>query len=334
MDRPIGLMSVSMDLGAGRRGVDMGPSAIRIAGVKTLLQSMGCTVREFGTIHAPEPEELEEGDQRARYLREITAVGEQARDRVREVLAAGCLPLILGGDHSISIGTVAGVADHHRQEGRSVGLLWVDAHTDMHLPPSSPSGNVHGMSLAILTGYGMPDPHPPVAQLSEETPAVFPGAAVVLGARSVDSGERNRVLGRSPGETGGAASGGGSGRVAPRVRTIPMSEVDERGVAACVDDALALVSGGGLPEGALPSGGFHLSFDLDSLDPMVAPGVGTPVPGGFTYREAHLICEKVARTGALVSLEFVELNPVLDVEGRTARLAVELIASALGKTIL
>lgn len=325
MDRPIGLMSVSMDLGAGRRGVDMGPSAIRIAGVKTQLETMGCTVREFGTIHAPEPEELEAVDEQARYLREITAVGVQARDRVREVLAAGCLPLILGGDHSISIGTVAGVADHHRREGRSVGLLWVDAHTDMHLPPSSPSGNVHGMSLAILTGYGMPEPHPPVAQLAEVTPAVHPEAAVVLGARSVDAGERDRVRGR--GGEGCPPSHG-------KLRTIPMSEVDERGVAACVDDALALVSGGALPDGALPSGGFHLSFDLDSLDPMVAPGVGTPVPGGFTYREAHLICEKVARTGALVSLEFVELNPVLDVEGRTARLAVELIASALGKTIL
>jgi arginase len=325
MDRPIGLMSVSMDLGAGRRGVDMGPSAIRIAGVKTQLEAMGCTVREFGTIHAPEPEELEAVDEQARYLREITAVGVQARDRVREVLAAGCLPLILGGDHSISIGTVAGVADHHRREGRSVGLLWVDAHTDMHLPPSSPSGNVHGMSLAILTGYGMPEPHPPVAQLAEVTPAVHPEAAVVLGARSVDAGERDRVRGRS-----GEGAPGSHGKL----RTIPMSEVDERGVAPCVDDALALVSGGALPEGALPSGGFHLSFDLDSLDPMVAPGVGTPVPGGFTYREAHLICEKVARTGALVSLEFVELNPVLDVEGRTARLAVELIASALGKTIL
>jgi arginase len=325
MDRPIGLMSVSMDLGAGRRGVDMGPSAIRIAGVKTQLEAMGCTVREFGTIHAPEPEELEAVDEQARYLREITAVGVQARDRVREVLAAGCLPLILGGDHSISIGTVAGVADHHRREGRSVGLLWVDAHTDMHLPPSSPSGNVHGMSLAILTGYGMPEPHPPVAQLAEVTPAVHPEAAVVLGARSVDAGERDRVRGR-----GGEGAPGSHGKL----RTIPMSEVDERGVAPCVDDALALVSGGALPDGALPSGGFHLSFDLDSLDPMVAPGVGTPVPGGFTYREAHLICEKVARTGALVSLEFVELNPVLDVEGRTARLAVELIASALGKTIL
>lgn len=325
MDRPVGLMSVSMDLGAGRRGVDMGPSAIRIAGVKTQLEGMGCTVREFGTIHAPEPEELDAVDEQARYLREITAVGIQARDRVREVLATGCLPLILGGDHSISIGTVAGVADHHRRQGHSVGLLWVDAHTDMHLPPSSPSGNVHGMSLAILTGYGMPEPHAPVAQLSEGSPAVHPGAAVVLGARSVDAGERDRVRGRG---------GEGAEPPHPKVRTIPMSEVDERGVAACVDDALALVAGAALPEGALPCGGFHLSFDLDSLDPMVAPGVGTPVPGGFTYREAHLICEKVARTGALVSLEFVELNPVLDVEGRTARLAVELIASALGKTIL
>lgn len=333
MDRPIGLMSVSMDLGAGRRGVDMGPSAIRIAGVRALLEGMGCTVREFGTIHAPEPEELEQGDTRSRYLREITEVGARARDRVREVLGAGCLPLILGGDHSISIGTVAGVSDHFRARGRGVGLLWVDAHTDMHLPESSPSGNIHGMSLAILTGYGMPDPFPPVAQLAAGTPAVHPSAAAVLGARSVDAGERERLEG---GEAVRVRRGEGVGDPSAaldafRVRTLTMSEVDERGVVECVDEALARVTGNG---GDVPLAGFHLSFDLDSLDPMVAPGVGTPVAGGFTYREAHLICEKVARTGKLVSLEFVELNPVLDVEGRTARLAVELIASALGKTIL
>jgi arginase len=203
----------------------------------------------------------------------------------------------------------------------------------MHLPESSPSGNVHGMSLAILTGYGVPHPFPPVSQLAAGTPAVHPSAAVVLGARSVDAGERERVEGRE-GTRMRREKGQGDPSDALdafRVRTLTMSEVDERGVVECVDDALARVTGSG---GDVPLAGFHLSFDLDSLDPMVAPGVGTPVAGGFTYREAHLICEKVARTGKLVSLEFVELNPVLDVEGRTARLAVELIASALGKTIL
>jgi arginase len=203
------------------------------------------------------------------------------------------------------MGTVAGVAAHFRARAdRPVGVLWVDAHTDMNTPDTTPSGNVHGMSLAVLTGCGGPGE---LLELAGEVPAVPPHCACVLGARDVDPGERVNVR-----ETG--------------VQVITMSDVDERGLAASVERALDDVTRG--------TAGIHLSFDLDAIDPMVAPGVGTPVPGGFSYREAHLICEKVARTGALVSLEIVELNPVLDMENRTARLAVGLISSALGKTIL
>lgn len=301
----IGLVSVSIDLGAGRRGVDMGPSAIRVAGVREALQAMGFEVREFGTVHAPEPEEKDPGESRTRYLREIADVSIRTRDLVRQALGEGCLPLVLGGDHSLSMGTVAAVSAHYRERAsRPVGVLWVDAHTDMNTPQTTPSGNIHGMSLAVLTGCGGPSE---LLELAGAVPAVPPHCACVLGARDVDAGERLNVL-----ETG--------------LQVITMSEVDERGMAASVDRALDDVTRG--------TAGVHLSFDLDAIDPMVAPGVGTPVPGGFSFREAHLICEKVARTGALVSLEIVELNPVLDLENRTARLAVGLIASALGKTIL
>lgn len=301
----VGLISVSIDLGAGRRGVDMGPSAIRVAGVREALEALGFEVREFGTVHAPEPEEMDPGESRTRYLREIFEVAVRTRDLVRQALEAGCLPLVLGGDHSLSIGTVAGVAQHYRERtGRPIGVLWVDAHTDMNTPETTPSGNIHGMSLAVLTGCGGPTE---LLELSGSVPAVPPHCACVLGARDVDPGERINVR-----ETG--------------LQVITMSEVDERGMAASVDRALEDVTRG--------TAGIHLSFDLDGIDPMVAPGVGTPVPGGFSYREAHLICEKVARAGALVSLEIVELNPVLDMENRTARLAVGLISSALGKTIL
>jgi arginase len=305
MEREIGLISVSIDLGAGRRGVDMGPSAIRVAGVREALQTMDFRVREFGTVHASEPEEMDPGETRTRYLREIIEVNLRTRDLVRQALEAGCLPLILGGDHSLSMGTVSGVAAHYRgRTDRPVGVLWVDAHTDMNTPETTPSGNIHGMSLAVLTGCGGP---PELLELAGTIPAVPPHCASVLGARDVDPGERIMVR-----EAG--------------LQVITMSEVDERGMAASVDRALDQVTRG--------TAGIHLSFDLDGIDPMVAPGVGTPVPGGFSYREAHLICEKVARTGALVSLEIVELNPVLDLENRTARLAVGLITSALGKTIL
>ncbi|CAN5632586.1 arginase [soil metagenome] len=304
--REVGILSVSMDLGAGRRGVDMGPSALRIAGVAQAVARMGYGVREIGTVHAPGQEEVDEGDAGARYLDHITEVCRQSHALLREALADGVFPVVLGGDHSLTMGTGAAVADHYRAQGQSIGLLWVDAHTDMNEPGITPSGNVHGMSLSVLTGRGIPS----IAALSSGapgSPAIDPRHVAVLGARQIDPRERDAVR-----EAG--------------IRVFTMSEVDERGLTSCVDEAITRISSG--------TAGFHVSFDLDALDPMEAPGVGTPVPGGFTYREAHLICEKVATSGGLLGFELVELNPVLDAGNRTAQVGLRLIESALGKTIL
>jgi arginase len=264
---------------------------------------MGWAVREIGTVTAHDPETIASEEPSARYLSEISDVTARVRDLVRGALRSGCLPLLLGGDHSIAMGSVSAVARHHRQSGEKLGLVWVDAHTDMNTPDTTPSGNVHGMPLAALLGYG----GAALGPLASDPPEVAPENVSILGVRSVDGPERDLV--RQSG-----------------VRVLTMSEIDERGMAACMDEAIERACNGTV--------GFHLSFDLDSIDPMEAPGVGTPVKGGLTFREAHLACEKVARSGSLVSLEVVELNPVLDVENRTAALAVGLVASALGKTIL
>lgn len=301
--REIGLLSVQIDLGAGRRGVDMGPSALRIAGLKEAIEHMGHGVRELGRIHAPDPEAQAEGAPGARFLEPIEAVCREGRTRILTALEDGCFPLVLGGDHSLSMGTAGAVADHYRRQGASIGLLWVDAHADMNTPQTTPSGNIHGMSLAVLTGRGAPS----LLGLMDAVPAVDPKRVVILGARELDSQERVAVE-------------------ALGVRVMTMSEVDERGVASCVAEAFARVTDG--------TAGFHLSLDLDALDPSIAPGVGTPVAGGFTYREAHLICEKAAGSGALLGFELVELNPVLDTQNETAKVGVRLVESALGKTIL
>lgn len=259
-------------------------------------------VHEVGTVTAHDPETIRVGDPSARFATEITEVSLRVRALVTEGLTQGCLPLILGGDHSIAMGSVPAVAHYYRaREDAPIGLIWIDAHTDMNTPETSPSGNVHGMPLAALLGYG------------KEVLGALASSGVraehvsILGVRSVDGPERQLVK----------SSG---------VRVFTMSEVDERGVAACMNEAIARATAG--------TAGFHLSLDLDSIDPMVAPGVGTPVQGGLTFREAHLACEKVAKSRRLLGLEVVELNPVLDVENRTAQLAVGLITSALGKTIL
>jgi arginase len=210
---------------------------------------------------------------------------------------------VLGGDHSLTMGTGMAVADHYRSRGESIGLLWIDAHTDMNSPDITPSGNIHGMSLSVLTGTGAAS----LLALGDATPAIDPRRVAVIGAREIDGREQAAVR-----EAG--------------IRVFTMSEVDERGLTACVNEAIERVSDG--------TAGFHVSFDLDALDPMVAPGVGTPVEGGFTYREAHLICEKAARSGRLLGFELVELNPVLDSRNRTAQVGLRLIESALGKTIL
>ena len=302
--REVALISVSIDLGAGRRGVDMGPSALRIAGVTEAVEELGYSVHEIGTVTAGGFETTEQGEEtRTRFLDEIVDVAERARDAVTRGLDRSCLPLILGGDHSLSIGTVAAVAAHHGARGESIGVIWVDAHADMNRPETTPSGNIHGMSLAVLMGHG----HPRLTGVGGAEPSVDPANVTVLGARQVDPGERELI--RDLG-----------------VRVFTMSEIDERGVGSCMDEALERANAGTV--------GFHLSYDLDSLDPRHAPGVGTPVQGGLTYREGHLVCEKAARTRRMLSMEMVELNPVLDDRNRTAREAVGLITSALGRSIL
>jgi arginase len=301
--RSAAILSVHMDLGAGRRGVDMGPSAIRLAGLAARIEQLGWRVREMGSVFVREPEAMPQGRSNARYLTEVLDVCTRLKAEALEALAEGALPVTLGGDHSIAMGSVSAVALHHATPEQPLGLLWVDAHTDINTPETSPSGNLHGMPLAHLLGLGLPA----LRALSGNRPAVDAQHVALLGVRSVDPGERELVR-----KTG--------------VRVYTMSEIDERGFSVCLKEAMQRVTDG--------TCGFHLSFDLDGVDPRYAPGVGTQVPGGLTYREAHLACETAATSGRLLGIDMVELNPTLDERNRTGQLAVELILSALGKTIL
>jgi arginase len=299
----IAIGNMHLDLGAGRRGVDMGPSAIHLAGLKEQLEALGHSVSHTFALTVPSQEMSAPGNPRARYLTEIVQVCLALADHVEEEMEAGRFPIVLGGDHSVAIGTVSGIARYWRKRGKRIGVLWVDAHTDMNTPATSPSGNIHGMPLAVLLGYGPKE----LVAIAGEQPALDARDVCVIGARDVDAAERAIVK-----ETG--------------VRVYTMSELDDRGTAVCVNEALSRVTTG--------TAGVHLSFDLDGVDPQHAPGVGTAVPGGLSFRESHLICEKTAATGKLLGAEMVELNPVIDSENRTGKLAVWLLTSALGKTIL
>jgi arginase len=301
--RTAAILSVHMDLGAGRRGVDMGPSAIRLAGLAAAIEALGWRVKEMGSVFVREPEACPVGRADARYLKEVLDVCSRLRAEALEALEEGALPISLGGDHSIAMGSVSAVAVHHRGRGQEIGLVWVDAHTDMNVPETSPSGNLHGMPLSHLIGQGLPA----LRRLSGDRPAVHPDHVAILGVRSVDLEERE-VVRRSG------------------VRVYTMTEIDERGFSTCMEEAIERATKG--------TGGFHLSFDLDAVDPRYAPGVGTPVPGGLTYREAHLACEEAARSGRMLGIDMVELNPTMDERNATGELARELILSALGKTIL
>lgn len=299
----IAVGNVHLDLGAGRRGVDMGPSAIHLAGLKSGIESLGHRVVDNFALGVTTQEMADPGDPRARFLPEIAQVCRDLADRVESSLDKGWFPVVLGGDHSVAIGTISGMARHYRKKGQRVGVIWADAHTDVNTPDSSPSGNIHGMPLAVLLGEGPPE----LVAIAGEEPALRPEDVCVIGARDVDLTERSVVR-----------------RLGMRVYT--MSELDERGTAVCVREAIERVTAN--------TAGVHLSFDLDGVDPQHAPGVGTPVPGGLNLRESHLICEKVNQTGKVLGVEMVELNPVIDSENRTGKLAVWLILSALGKTIL
>jgi arginase len=299
----IAIIGVPMDLGAGRRGVDMGPSAIRVAGLGARLAQLGYTIEDRGNVPVDQAESIPPGPKSARHLPQIAASCARVCELVYESLEQGKLPLVLGGDHSISAGSVSGVARFYRQQKEAIGVIWIDAHADMNTPETSPSGNVHGMPLSSLIGQGPPK----LVDLAGFSPKVDPRNVAIIGLRDVDSLEAAHVR-----ESG--------------VRAFTMRDIDERGMPAIMQEAIALASAGTV--------GIHLSLDMDSIDPDEAPGVGTPVRGGLSYREAHLAMEILADSGKLISLEVVEVNPVLDIANRTADLAVEFITSALGKKIL
>jgi arginase len=297
------LIGVPIDLGSGRRGVDMGPSALRIAGLYERLTRLGYTVVESGDIVARIPETADPGDLSARFLDEIARVSNEVSERVGEALDAGAVPVVLGGDHSITIGSITGSAGWARRQEEEIGLLWFDAHADMNTPQTTPSGNVHGMPLAVALGYG----DPLVVELGGWSPKVQPERTVLIGARDVDRTERSLVH-----ESG--------------IRVFTMRDIDEIGIVSVLEEAIAIVT-----EGTI---GFHVSWDMDFVDPNYAPGVGTPVKGGVDYREGHLALEIVSDTDGMIAMDLVETNPILDDRNRTGTLGMELILSAFGKTIL
>jgi arginase len=300
---PIEIIGAPIDLGQGRRGVDMGPSAIRVADLDAALEALGRAVTDCGDIDVRIPETLEIGSPTLRYKSAIVAACDTLRAEVERSLAEGRMPLILGGDHSLSIGSIAGVSNHFHRSGQSVGVIWLDAHGDSNTPETTPSGNIHGMSLAISMGFGDPE----LTGLGGRSPKIDPRKVVLIGVRDLDAGERETL--RKSGAT---------------IYTI--REVDERGMRDVVNEAVRIAGHG--------TAGIHVSFDLDVIDPEDAPGVGTPIAGGITYREAHLAMEILAESTRVLSVDLVEVNPVLDTRNQTALLAVELTQSLLGKRIL
>lgn len=301
--RRVRIIGVPLDLGASRRGTDMGPSALRIAGLGNALRRMGYTVDREEDIPAPAMETGTPEDREARFRPQILEVCTNLAERVASILEEGDFPLVLGGDHSIAMGTFAGTASHYRKQNQSVGLIWFDAHGDMNIPGVSPSGNIHGMPLAHLLGRGDED----LKNIQGFSPKVKPENVALIGIRDIDAGER-RMINKSG------------------IHAFTMREIDEHGMAAVSRRALEIVNDG--------TAGFHMSFDVDGCDPTVIPGSGTLVPGGVSFREAHLLMEYCADDGNLLSMEIVELNPFLDEGNVSAERAMELLLSAMGKSIL
>lgn len=297
------LIGVPLDLGGNRRGVDMGPSAIRISGLAEHLGGLGVQVLDKGDVPTPLPETKGPGDPRKRYVREIARVCQKLYQLSLASLHEGALPIVLGGDHSLGAGSVAATATWLRTQGKSLGLIWVDAHADINSPSTSPSGNVHGMPLAALLGREPVE----LARIAGAEPSVEAEHTVLVGIRNLDDREKEIVK-------------------AAGVHAFTMKDIDRLGIAEVMDRALAAASNG--------TGGVHVSFDLDVCDPTIAPGVGTPVKGGLDYREAHFVMEAMAESGKMVALDLVEVNPALDVRNATAELATELALSGFGKRIL
>jgi arginase len=301
--RAVHIIGVPLDLGGNRRGTDMGPSAFRIAGIGEQLTSLGLSVTDKGDIPSPIPEARGAGDARKRYVKEIAKVCQRLFQASLASFDEGALPIALGGDHSLAAGSVAAAAVHVRQRGKPLGLIWIDAHGDMNNPASTGSGNVHGMPLAALLGSEPAE----LAHFGGAAPAVLARHTVLVGIRNLDDREKQIVR-------------------AAKVNVFTMKEIDRLGIAEVMERAISLASRG--------TGGFHVSYDLDVCDPTVAPGVGTPVKGGLSYREAHVVMEMVSESGKLTSLDLVEVNPTLDIRNTTAELGTELALSALGKNIL
>ena len=301
--RPVHIIGVSLDLGGNRRGVDMGPSALRIAGLGERLSALGIQVVDAGDLVAPIPETKSFGDPHKRYIREIARVCERLYKAALTALEKGGFPLVLGGDHSLAAGSVAATADFVRREKKPLGLIWVDAHGDMNTPSSSGSGNVHGMPLAALLGAEPAE----LSRIGGFSPKVLPEHTVLIGIRNLD--EREKQIVRES-----------------KVRVFTMKDIDRSGIATVTEQALAIAGTG--------TGGVHVSFDLDVCNPTIAPGVGTPVKGGLDYREAHMVMEIIADSGLLRALDLVEVNPILDDRNITAILGTELASSALGQKII
>lgn len=299
LNHNIGLIGVPMDLGADRRGVDMGPSAIRYAGLEQRLEQLGYMIHDEGDLVVQRPKQIATSGTHLKYLGEIARVNCALRDAVSAQMEKGHFPLVIGGDHSIAIGTLAGVMQHQK----NTGVIWYDAHGDCNTGETSPSGNIHGMPLAIGLGVG----HPVLTAIRGKRPPLRPENVVIIGVRSLDPGEKKLIK-----ELG--------------VKVYTMHEIDRLGMSQVMDEALDIVSKG--------TDGVHLSLDLDALDPHQAPGVGTPVIGGISYRESHLAMEMIAERCILTSAEFVEVNPILDEMNRTAKIAVELMGSLFGEKLL
>jgi arginase len=301
--KAVGVIGVPLAYGASMAGVELGPAALRVARLIRRITQLGYKVRDLGDLEVEEEQSAPDPSDKLKHLKQISATCEELAQTVEEVLTANELPLILGGDHSIAIGSISGFSSFCRKNEQQPGLIWFDAHADMNTPESSPSGNIHGMPLAVLLGYGADR----LTNIGNFVPKIDPQYCVHIGARDIDRGERElvRTLG---------------------IRFMTMREIDERGMRACMEEAIEIAS--------RASGGYAVTFDVDVLDPGDAPGSGTLVRGGLTYREAHLGMEKIAEAGGMRSLEVVEINTALDVNNKTAELGVELILSALGKTIL
>ncbi|MFC4765905.1 arginase [Effusibacillus consociatus] len=299
MKKAVSIIGVLSDLGQGRRGVDMGPSAIRYANLHDRISQLGYEVIELGNVDSPTPESHRVANQKLKYLPEIVTVSNDVAQKVSGEIASGRLPIILGGDHSIAIGSVAGAA----KSVPRLGIIWFDAHGDMNTEETTPSGNIHGMPLAVALGLG----HPDLTNVAGFQPKVQAKNVVLVGARSIDPLERSLIK-----QAG--------------ITVFDMHEIDKRGMSEVMEEAIRIASDG--------VDGVHLSLDLDAFDPREAPGVGTPVLGGVTYREGHLAMEMLADANILTSIDVVEVNPILDVENRTARVAVDMICSVLGQKVI